>query len=280
MIFDFTTLSPELQLVEAEDITFDGTLEFNFVDNNGLLVANDIIVTNKSEVTFGNVEIKKSMVLDRDLKSQGRFSFDSDSIVTLKWEKSDIPDLVFDEIPTSIPKEINLQFDGTLTSDDYLIYNQIFYNTEMKVIYGKIPCEDLLKRTKLVSEHPLFNNGTSFIELKCVNENDQQLLVMKGKSMVPIPTNLPLPTLTPLPPLQTLTPIPVDPNQGQGGGGSGAKGTTLGAGPIIGIVIACVVVVGAIIGILVYRTTRSKYEALLTQHIETEGEEKVDLPEE
>lgn len=150
----------------------------------------------------------------------------------------------------------------------------------MKVIYGKIPCEDLLKRTKLVSEHPLFNNGTSFIELKCVNENDQQLLVMKGKSMVPIPTNLPFPTLTPLPPLQTLTPIPIDPDQGQGGGGSGAKGTTLGAGPIIGIVIACVVVVGAIIGILVYRTTRSKYEALLTQHIETEGEEKVDLPEE
>lgn len=241
------------------------------------------------------------MVLNKELKTRGNFVFSSDSVVTLNWEKGNIPDLIFQEIPTSIPKEININFAGEFSDNDYLIYNEIFYNTEISVIYGKIPCNDLLKRTKLVSEHKLFNNGTSFIELQCKTEGENQYIIMKGTSLVPLPSNIPnptltplvpyptltqlvpyptltqrapYPTLTPLVPYPTLTPLPTNDDSQEDGSGN-SKGKALTVGPIIGIVLACVVVVGAIIGIVVYFSTRSKYEALLMKPIETEDDNQI-----
>lgn len=234
LIFDLTPLSKENQVVVGNMLEFNGKCSFTFVDGIGKIEAKEVMIKGNSEVVLSSID---SIFIDAEINSilTSDFEFQNESVIKYRWNLEGAPMINIRSSIQGTPKFILDYQDSTIDIEKY--NNKLFNGPGMTIMKSPLNCKNLIKNDnyQFNSQVHNFNSGSSnVLDLKCEYINDEYQLVIKGVKM-----------------------INYDDDSDQG-----SKSSPLSTGSIIGIVIGCAVALALIVGIIIYKTQKKKYEDL------------------
>lgn len=203
----------------------------------------NVVAANLSTATLNQAKVTKTVRLVGDSTLKGTMDVDG-STVTYEWKLNQMPELLFDEAPTTAPKSVVIKFIGTETEKtiDPTAYNNYLYGKAYSLAtkVGNNQCEKWVSGLSLESNVRYFNKEDAVFDVSCNNGN----LMLIGKRLIPD-----------VPPT---------------GDDSGSGKKKLKPGAIAGIAIAVVAVVAAacIFTYFYLRRRRDNYESLDSAKLE------------
>lgn len=225
----------------ATSIEFKGvsSLSVKSADTYYPITVETVVVSNLTVASLSQAKVTKT--IDVVANSTLKGTMDINSIgVTFEWKLNQMPQILFDEEPATVPKSVTLKFVGTETEDtlDAKAYNDYLYGKAYFLAskVGVNQCEKWVNGLSLVSNVKYFNEEEAVFDIACNNGN----LMIAGRRLIP----------------------DISPTGGDDDSSSGGKKLKPGAIAAIAITVIVVVAAACLGGFYYYKKRRVSYESL------------------
>lgn len=234
---DLHFLPSEYRHVIGNKINFAGKSEIRL--KNGTVKLNEATIVENSNVSISKLEISNQLTIRKGALLTTSLISSPSSKITLHWTLNSVPLLIHDEQPESYPSIIEVIYDDESVDKDQ--FNQLMLNKNgLLLMKGNFKCPLIKNQFAYGGRYKPFSERNQYLSLYCEISPKGQYLFLKGVKEI---------------------------DDDDAGGddakaGDGDGNVKLSSGGVVGIVIACVVIVAVIVAFAVYYVQRKKIDTL------------------